>query len=237
MVGGIGPESTIDYYRLLLAGAKERGLGAPPPIFIHSLDVQYLLSLAGQDDKAPLAEYLGRSVSALARAGAQVGFFASNTPHVVFEQVAAQAPIPLVSIVAATLDAAIAGGFRRPGLIGTRFTMEGGFYQEAFSRRGLEIVLPDKEDRDLVHTRYVTELVPGKFSPDTRQEIVRVIERLRDPGGADCVILGGTELPLLLRGVEAPLPLLDTTRIHVAAILSRATLPRTQEPPLPRATP
>jgi aspartate racemase len=88
----------------------------------------------------------------------------------------------LVSIVAATLDAAIAGGFERPGLIGTRFTMEGGFYQQAFRRRGLEIVLPEKEDLALVHTRYVNELVPGKFSPDTRAEIVRVIERLRDPG-------------------------------------------------------
>jgi aspartate racemase len=224
MVGGIGPESTIDYYRLVLAGAKERGLGAPP-VFIHSLDVEYLLALAGESDKRPLAEYLGRSVSALASAGAEVAFFASNTPHIVFDEVAREAPIPLVSIVAATLDAAIAGGFRRPGLIGTRFTMEGGFYQEAFRRRGLEIVLPGKEDQALVHTRYVTELVPGKFSPDTRQEIARVIGRLGDSQGADCVILGGTELPLLLRGIEAPLPLLDTTRIHVAAILGRATLP------------
>ena len=222
MVGGIGPESTIDYYRLLLAGAKERGLGAPPSVFIHSLDVQHLLSLAGEADKGPLVEYLGRSVSALASAGAEVAFFASNTPHVVFEEVSAQVPIPLVSIVAATLDAAIAGGFKRPGLIGTRFTMEGGFYQQAFRRRGLDIVLPEKEDRALVHTRYVTELVPGNYSADTRQEIVRVIESLRNAGGADCVILGGTELPLLLRGIEAPLPLLDTTRIHVAAILSHA---------------
>jgi aspartate racemase len=221
MVGGLGPESTVDYYRLLLGRAKEKGL-RPPSIFIHSLDVQHLLALAGDEDKAPFVDYLSQSVLALARAGADLAFFGANTPHVVFERVAERVPIPLVSIVAATCDEASTQGYKRLGLIGTRFTMEGGFFQDVARRRGLEIVLAGEKDRDLVHSRYVTELIPGVFSEATREAVIQILERLRDQGGVDCVILGGTELPLLLRDVDAPVPLLDTTRIHVDAVLTQA---------------
>jgi aspartate racemase len=222
MVGGIAPESTIDYYRTLLSTAQERGVAEAPSILIDSLDVKRLLALATADDRDGLAAYLLQSVAALARGGAGVAFIAANTPHLVFDAVEAGAPIPLVSIVTATCAEAERRGLKRLALIGTRFTMQGGFYQAAFASRGLEIVLPAGDDLAYVHDKYVGELVRAIFNADTRTGYLDVLRRLRADAAIDGVILGGTELPLLLRGVDYPLPMLDTTRIHVNAVLDAA---------------
>lgn len=222
IVGGIGPESTIDYYRSILAAARERGIDGAPSILIHSIDVRRLLALAGPGRGAELARYLLDSVEALARGGAELALFAANTPHLVFDDVAARAPIPLVSIVAATCDAAERLGLRRLGLIGTRVTMEGRFYPAHFEARGLSIVVPREADLAYVHDTYVGELVPGVFTDATREGVAGVLDRMRQRDGIDGIILGGTELPLLLRGFDSPVPLLDTTRIHVAAVMAQA---------------
>lgn len=222
IVGGIGPESTIDYYRSILAAARERGIDAAPSIVIHSIDVTRLLALAGAGRVDELARYLLDSVDALARAGAKVALFAANTPHLVFDEVAARASIPLVSIVAATCDAAERQGLRRLGLVGTRFTMEGRFYPAVFEARGLSIVVPSDDDLAYVHDTYVGELVAGVFTETARHGVAAVLDRMRQRDGIDGVILGGTELPLLLRGLDTPMPLLDTTRIHVAAVVALA---------------
>ena len=141
---------------------------------------------------------------------------ASNTPHIVFEELRRESSIPLLSIVEAACDAAGALGLETVGLLGTRFTMEGRFYPEVFARRGIVVRAPTLEDQALVHEKYMTELVPGQFRPDTRHRFLAVIERLREVG-AQVVLLAGTELPLLLRDAgECGLPLLDTTRIHVS---------------------
>jgi len=223
VVGGIGPESTIDYYRLIVAVTRERGLGGAPPVLINSIDVDRLLALAAAADKKELIEYLLRSVEVLARGGADLALFAANTPHVVFDEVAARAPIPMVSIVATTCDFAEGLGLRRLGLIGTRFTMQGGFYSAVFGNRGLSVVVPSGDDQTYVHAKYMTELLLGTFRNETRDAMCRVLDRLRGRDAIDGVILGGTELPLLLRGVDYPVPLLDTTQIHVAATITRAT--------------
>ena len=222
VVGGIGPESTIDYYRMIGAVTRDRGLDGAPPVLINSIDVDRLLVLAGADDKGELIEYLLGSVEVLARGGADLALFAANTPHVVFDEVAARASIPMVSIVAATCDVAEQKGLRRLGLIGTRFTMQGGFYPAVFGTRGLSVVVPGGDDQTYVHTKYVTELLLGTFTNETRDGMCRVLDRLREHDAIDGVILGGTELPLLLRGVDYPVPLLDTARIHVAATVTQA---------------
>jgi aspartate racemase len=222
MVGGIGPESTIDYYRSLIALSRERGLGGALRLLIHSIDVDRLLTLAAANDKTDLIDYLVWSVDTLARGGADVALLAANTPHIVFDEVAARVPIPLVSIVAATCDVAERLGLRRLGLIGTRFTMQGGFYQSVFAARGLVVIVPDDDDQAFVHSTYVTELLRGAFSKKTREGVIDVLNRLRERSSIDGVILGGTELPLLLRGVDYALPLLDTTRIHAEAAIARA---------------
>lgn len=221
IIGGIAPESTVDYYRSIVAGFRARNPdGSYPSIVIDSIDLQRMLRLAATDLPA-LTDYLAAEVARLARAGADFALLASNTPHIVFDELERRSPISLVSIVAAACEAARRLGLRRLGLLGTRFTMEGRFYPDAFSRAGIELVPPQPEERALVHERYMGELVKGVFSAETRAELLGVVERLRRRDGVDGVVLAGTELPLLLRDVDAGVPLLDTTRIHVDAVVER----------------
>jgi aspartate racemase len=222
IVGGIGPESTIDYYRLLLARFREQGGANTPGILINSIDVVQLLALANSGDRAGLTEYLLEAITRLARAGADLALFAANTPHLVFDEVQQRAPMKLVSIVTATCEAAQTLGLRRVGLLGTRFTMQGHFYPKVFATRGITVAVPEAADQDYVHEKYVKELVKGKFLAETRAGFLGVIDRMRGRDGIEAVILGGTELPLLLRESTHPLPFLDTTQIHVDAVVACA---------------
>jgi len=222
IVGGIGPESTIDYYRLLLARAHELAGARSTPIVINSIDYWELRRLLDVGDDAGLADMLVREVDVLARAGAGLAIIAANTPHMVFDRVEPRAAIPLVSIVEATGDAAEARGLRRLGLLGTKYTAQARFFPDVFAARGLEIVMPPHDDIMYVHEKYVGELVEGRFLDSTREGLVAVMQRLRDRAGVDGVILGGTELPLILRDVPFAVPLLDTTRIHIDAAIHAA---------------
>jgi aspartate racemase len=222
VVGGIAPESTVEYYRLLIAAYRERVRdGSYPPIIINSIDLKRLLDLAGADRLAELTGYLSTEVQRLARAGAEVALFASNTPHIVFDEVQGQSPVPLISIVEAAADDAQRRGLRRLGLFGTRFTMQGRFYPEVFARRGIRVCIPDRENRTYIHDKYLGELVLGVFLPATRDRLLAIVHRLKETDGIDGLILGGTELPLLLRDPgDTGIPFLDTTRIHVDRAIS-----------------
>lgn len=222
IVGGIGPESTIDYYRLLLARARELAGVKSAPIVIDSVDYWELRRLLDAGDDGGLADMLVREVDVLARAGAGLAIIAANTPHMVFDRVEPRAAIPLVSIVQATRDEADTRGLKRMGLLGTKYTAQARFFPDVFAERGLEIVMPPLDDIIYVHDKYVGELVEGQFLDSTRDGLVAVMQRLRDRTGIDGVILGGTELPLILRDVPFALPLLDTTRIHVDAAIHAA---------------
>ena len=224
LVGGLGPEATIDYYRRLLRAWNDRFPGTSPPLVIDSLDARLVLRLAATD-RAQLVDYILASVQRLERAGAHFAVITSNTTHIVFDAVAEGAAIPLISIVETCADEAAHLQYKRCALLGARFTMESDFYPAAFTRRGLEIVVPEWQDRDWIHDRYVNQLLPGDFRDSTRAEFVAVVQRLREQRKIDAVILGGTELPLLLREPRvAGLPVLDTTGLHVAAIVERLTM-------------
>ena len=159
-------------------------------------------------------------------AGAEFGFLAANSPHIVFDDISRRSPIPLISIVEATCAEAKARGFKKLGLLGTRFTMEGRFYPEVFAREGITLAVPRPEERDYVHDKYLNELIPGKFLPQTRDGLLAIARRLKDEEGIEGLILGGTELPLILTdsGVLG-IPYLDATQIHVDAILEYAEKP------------
>ena len=219
IVGGIGPESTIEYYRFILDGYRARVAdGSAPHIIIDSIDVNRGIAMLDANDLAALTDYLAGSLERLVRAGAQVALVAANTPHIVFGEVQARAAIPLISIVQATCDRARVLGLRRMALLGTGFTMRGRFYPEVFERAGLELVSPNDEEKTLIHTVYIGELLKNQFLPETRTAILAIIERMRREEKIEAVILAGTELPLLLRGAEPEgLAFLDTTLIHVAA--------------------
>lgn len=219
LVGGLGPESTIDYYRRILAVWAEKRPGDSPELMIDSLDVQTGLRLA-QHDHAGLTRYLADSVARLASAGCDLVAMTANTAHLVFDEVAAVSPVPMLSIVETCADEAARRGLRRMVLLGTRFTMEGPFYPRVFSRRGMELVTLPEAERLWVHERYVGELLKGDFRPETRTGVAARVQALAAETRADGVILGGTELPLLLgAGPVSGLPALDTTELHVRAIV------------------
>jgi aspartate racemase len=222
IIGGIGPGSTIEYYRLMVAAYRERKLdGSYPPIIINSIDMTKMLGLIGANELAEVTDYLVGEVQKLARAGADCGLLAANTPHIVFDEIRRQSPIPLISIVEAARDAAKKLGLNRLGLFGTRFTTQGRFYPKVFSKAGISLAVPDESDQAYIHETYMNELVKGIFLPKTRERLLTIVDRLKEREAIQGLILGGTELPLILRDPTAQgIPLLDTTQIHVKAMVT-----------------
>lgn len=224
VIGGIGPESTIEYYRLLIAAHRAQYAdGSYPPIIVNSINMKAIVELVEANDLVRLAQRLADEIQKLAGAGAQCGLLAANTPHIVFDEIRRLSPIPLVSIVEATCDTAKASGLNRLGLFGTRFTMQGKFYPQVFSREGITLVVPQAHEQDYIHDKYMNELVHGVILPETRRRLLAIVDRLKKDEGIDALILGGTELPLILGDVtDQGIPFLDTTRIHVQAMVAMA---------------
>lgn len=223
IIGGIAPPSTIDYYRQLVARYRASSPDRSyPSIIINSINATEFFALLEAGDRDGMIDSLLTELARLARAGADLGLFASNSPHLVFEEIEGRSPIPLISIVEEAARAAAARGFRKLGLLGARFTMEADFYPTVFARHGMTVVVPDAADRAYVHDRYFSELVEGSFRDETRAGMAAVIERMRSSEGVEAAILGGTELPMLFRDGPPPtVPLLDTTMIHVEGAVAR----------------
>jgi len=235
IVGGIGPESTIEYYRLIIEAYRERQTGAGgapvdaqdaraasyPSIFINSVDLTQLIKWINTNEFVKFTDCLVAAIEQLARAGADFGALASNTPHIVFDEIRKRSPIPMISIVESACDEAQARGLKRVGLFGTRFTMQGQFYPEVFARAGLQIIVPNDEEQSYIHGKYMGELLNNIFSPETHAGLLAIVDRLKERDDIEALILGGTELPLILRdGEHDGIPFLDTTRIHVARIVA-----------------
>jgi aspartate racemase len=224
VIGGIGPESTIDYYRAMIAAYRERQPdGSYPAIIISSIDANAFVGPLMASQLEVAADTLVMELERLSRAGAGCAIIAANSPHIVFDEVERRSPLPLVSIVQATADEAVRLARTRLGLFGTRLTMQGGFYQQVFERRGLTLVMPDGAEQVYIHEKYMSELLNGVLLPETRARLLAIVARMKADDGVDAVILGGTELPLILRDpTESDIPLLDTTVIHAKAIVARA---------------
>jgi aspartate racemase len=232
IIGGVAPESTQVYYRMLIAACRERlGDGHYPSLLINSIDMTHMLDLIGKQKLEEVTEFLLAEIQRLARGGAQIGLIASNTPHVVFEALAARSPIPLLSIVEAACAAVRERGYRRVGLFGTRFTMEGRFYPDVFKREGIALVVPDTSERTLIHDLYMNELVQGILAPESRLRLLAVARRMHREDGIQALILGGTELPLILPEAEYEgLPMLDTTAAHVGCAVEAMASEASSEP-------
>jgi aspartate racemase len=222
IIGGIGPESTIEYYRSIVAGYRRQSPdGRPPAILINSLDVWKLLDWMEANQLSEVKAYLHDGLQTLARAGANFGIIAANTPHIVFDELQRQSPLPLISIVEATRAEAKKRGICRAGLLGTRFTMQALFYRDVFSREDIAVVAPHEDEQTYIHEKYVGELLKDVFLPETRERLLKIIDRMKEQEQIQGIILGGTELPLLFRGETASgIPLLDTTQIHVQAVVA-----------------
>jgi aspartate racemase len=196
--------------------------GSAPSILINSIDNKKLLDLVAANELDELIGYLIAEVKKLARGGATFALLAANTPHLVFNPVAHQSPIPLLSIVEVTCAAGKAAGLKRLGLLGTRFTMQSSFYRDALLDRQIELVVPGEEEQAWVHEKYMQELLKGIILPATRDGLMTIIKTLKECAQIDGVILGGTELSLILRDETVfGAQVLDTTQIHVKAAVAQ----------------
>ncbi len=223
ILGGLGPASTVYYYRRLIALHRERAGGRDPHLLIYSLNLGRVLALQERGDWSGLAGYLLEALGALHRAGAGLALIASNTPHAVFPQLAPRSPVRLLSIVEVAAGEARRLGLHRVGLLGTLFTMQGDFYPKAFRRAGIELVTPPLRDQRWIHGKILAELESGTIVPATRERLLQIAAGLKNEQGAGGVVLGCTELPLILgrrEEQELGVPLLDTAAIHVREALA-----------------
>lgn len=221
MIGGLGPESTLDYYRMLIekhsAMAEE---DKNPEIVIYSVDLYKFMELFGKGDMAAAADQLVAAAESLRMAGADFGFISANTPHIVFDQIRSRSPIPLISIVEETCKAVAERGIKRIGFIGTRFSMRSGFYQKEFDSKGIRVIVPGDDEQEYIHHKLVTEIELGVFLDETRNDLLRIIERMKREDSIEGVILGCTEFPLILTKDEFGIPFFNTSEIHVNSILN-----------------
>ena len=225
IIGGIGPESTIEYYRFIIEAYRGRVTdGSYPSIIINSIDMKRMLDGIAKGLLDETAAFLSNEIDKVVAAGADFVAMASNTPHIVFQKLRQRCKVSMISIVEAACRAATRAGTRRAGLFGTRFTMQGGFYNEVFKAAGIELIVPSMSQQEYIHSKYMTELVNGIILTQTKAELIRIATEMKEQKGIDTIVLGGTELPLILRDAQGiGMPLLDTTKAHVTEIVQAMT--------------
>lgn len=220
MIGGFGPESTLDYYRLLIETYRnEVGDGSNPEIVIYSMDVNKLITMIESKQWDATIEWLVDGLRVLDKSGADFGFISANTPHIVFDRIKELSPIPLLSIVEETFKVVEKLGIRKIGLIGTLFTMESDFYQKVFGKNDIQIIVPNQEEQQYIHHKLMTEIEFGNFLDETREGLLNIIKKMKDESSIEGLILGCTEFPLILTRDEFGIPFFNTSKIHVDSII------------------
>jgi aspartate racemase len=221
IIGGIGPESTVEYYKLIIGAfhEKQADLGYPE-IIIYSADLSSLMRLFETKDWENLTDWLLEKIIALHKAGADFAVIGSNSPHIVFDKVSSRSPIPMLSIIEETRKNAQKRGLKKLGLLGTRFTMESDFFKKPFGDNEMAVVVPEKEDQELIHHRLFSEIELGIIKDSTKEELLSIVKKMIDKHSIDALILGCTELPLILNKEEFGIPFLNTTAIHAESIVN-----------------
>ena len=223
LVGGTGPESTLMYYKELntridqLTGGK-----AMPDLAIESVDFRKAWAYVSNGEKDNLADYLSEKVSCLKSTGCEVISLTAGTMHLVINEIEKKTGVSLVSIPKAVADEAASKGYTKVGLLGTIFTMEQDYMKKDLIDAGIEVCIPGKEDRELVAKRIFEELELGIVKEETLKEFQDLISKMKNEQGIQAVILGCTELPLILNEKNSPLPILDSVEIHIRKLIELA---------------
>ncbi len=226
IVGGLSPESTIPYYKGIVYGVQKKiGDNILPNLTIESINVYQVLNLCVAQKYDELTEYLLAAINNLAAAGADFAAISANTPHIVFDRLAEKSPLPLVSIIDACCNEALNRGLKKIALMGTKFTMEGDFFKKPFIKAGIELITPNNNEIELINQKILSELEQGIVRDETRDIFIKIIERMKAENGAEAIILGCTELPLILNDSVSPLPCLDTMQIHIKTLVDLITAP------------
>ena len=220
LIGGTGPESTLVYYKELNTRLnKTAGGKAFPEIAIESLDLYKALNLVSSEKYDELADYILQRIKNLEKGGAEIIALTAATMHVVFDKLKTQVNKPFISIPDAAAEYALSKGYKKVGLLGTIFTMEKDYLSKAFTQTGIEVFVPSKEDRQLVHNRIANELEYGIVKEESRAELISVIKKMQQEDGIEAIILGCTELPLALNKDNCPVDCLDIMEIHIQKLV------------------
>jgi aspartate racemase len=222
IIGGMSPESTVEYYQYITRTYVERyGDYGYPEILIYSVSFQPYVDWPEQERWDLVAQGLSEAACRLEAAGADFVLIATNTMHLVVDQVRAAVTVPVLSMLDVVAEAILARRMRTVGLLGTRFTMEKSFYQDALAGRGISVLVPGEAGRAFVNAVIYKELVAGQIRDASRARFVTIIDDLA-ARGAEGIVLGCTEIPLLVREEDVALPLFDTTVLHAQAALDFA---------------
>jgi aspartate racemase len=222
ILGGMSPESTSAYYEYITRTYTERfGDFSYPEIIIYSVSFQPFVDWPSAGRWDMVAEALAESANHLEKAGADFVIIATNTMHIVFDEIQAQVGIPILSLLDAVGQAIQAKNITKVGLLGTRFTMQNSFYADALKKYGVEVIVPIDNDAVAVNQVIYDELVKGTINPESKRKFLSITRNLEERG-AQGAILGCTEIPLLINTGDTDLPLFDTTTIHAEAALNFA---------------
>ena len=222
IVGGLSPESTREYYKIICDEYNQQVGGLNfPQITIRSLNLQEIVDLFRNNKWDEMADVIVSAIHDLQRAGADFAAIATNTPHNAYDRIKAYSPLEVLSIMDATTQEIQRDGLTKVGLLGTKPTMEYGFFQKTFASYGIETIIPEAEDRAEINQIIWRELVHGKITDTSKRMYQEVIDKLVNKG-AKGIILGCTEIPLLIKQSDSPVKVYDTTAIHARAILNYA---------------
>ena len=214
LLGGMSYESTETYYRLINEGVQKKlGGSHSAELYIYSFDYKELEVLLEKNDWLTITSLLSEQGQRLKKAGAEGIMLLANTMHIVADQVEKGVGLPLIHIVKSTMEKVIQKGLTRVLLIGTRYTMESPLYPETFESQGIEVKTPNTEEQAIIHNIIYQELIRGTFSDQSRKEILKIIQSYQNQG-IEGVILGCTELPLLIRLNDVSIHRFDTMEIH-----------------------
>jgi len=221
--GGVSPESTVTYYEYITREYTKRyGNQNYPEIIIYSVNLQEIIDWQYQERWDLIADKMIKAFRALEKAGADFGLIAANTLHIVFDKVQREISIPLINIIEATAEAIKKEEIKTVGLLGTIFTMSKDFYKAGLEARGISTLVPDRKDQQFVNRVIYEELIRGLVKPESKEGYVRVVKKLKE-NGAEGIVLGCTEIPLLINEKDCRVRLYDTTLIHAEKALNYAT--------------
>ena len=220
IIGGLGPPSTAEYYKSIMAKARAKYPEAGNPhIIIDSIDIFTMVGFLKRKDLPGLRVFLGESFKKLEMAGVDFALMACNTTHVIFDELQSDTKLPLISIVEATFKKVQSMGLKKLALLGTEYTMNQYFYEKVFEAGGIKLITPEPDERKYINDKIFAELEKGIFTPQTKEGYLKIIERMRKDYDVRGVLLACTEFPLLLQDGDSSIPFFDTTQLHVDAVV------------------
>jgi aspartate racemase len=219
IVGGLGPASTIDYYRDIIDNFRKiHGDDVYPEIIIDSVNMKEITSRIEEQKYGEVAELILASVSNLLKAGADFAVIASNSPHIAWDFMKDRVAIPVISIIDATCDYIIEQQYKKVLIFATKFTMKNGLYSNALNNRKIEWVLPSEEDIEILGDIIYPNLENGIVIKEDKQKMISIAEKYIQKYNCDSILLGCTEIPLMIKEGDVSVPVINTTQIHIQSV-------------------